>query len=238
MTISANAETRTATSTRRPSAGHRAGTEAGAHVPVFAAESRWRERTVKAALCVAGILLLIWLVALIGGALGFGSLPLLPVPTVGGGGGSAPAPSVSQEPGARATRPHTAAAASGSATARRGGEGGRASTEPAAGGPSPRTEAHGGASGPAQTIAPGSARGPVPPPQAAAPAHGRSAGAGRNAAEGAGVTAVSETQAESPPHRAPTVTPSGHEVPSRGNPEPGSRAEVLVHGSAAAETGG
>lgn len=43
--------------------------------PVFVAEHAWRGRAVKAAIAAAALLLLAWLVAIVIGAFGFGSLP-------------------------------------------------------------------------------------------------------------------------------------------------------------------
>lgn len=55
--------------------------------PVFVSDYPWRHRAATAGLAVAGTLLLGWLVAIVAGAIGFGSLPALPF--IGGGHGSA-----------------------------------------------------------------------------------------------------------------------------------------------------
>src|SRR5436190_9701769 len=60
--------------------------------PVFVAEHPWRGRALRAATAAAALLLSAWLVAIVVGALGFGSLPGVPLSgDVGGGGTSSKA---------------------------------------------------------------------------------------------------------------------------------------------------
>jgi hypothetical protein len=54
--------------------------------PIFVAEHAWRSHAVKAAIAATALLLLAWLVAIVIGALGFGSLPGVPLTGDDGGG--------------------------------------------------------------------------------------------------------------------------------------------------------
>jgi hypothetical protein len=56
--------------------------------PIFVAEHAWRGHAVKAAIAATALLLLAWLVAIVIGALGFGSLPGVPLTGDDAGGGA------------------------------------------------------------------------------------------------------------------------------------------------------
>src|SRR4051812_9374775 len=73
---------------------------------VFVAEHPWRRRGVWAAGAVVAMLLAAWLVAIVVGALGFGSLPALPlVPNDESPSNAAPATSQPAPPGGSKARP-------------------------------------------------------------------------------------------------------------------------------------
>src|SRR4051794_7554494 len=50
-----------------------------AEPPIFVADHPWRGRGVRAAVAIGAVLLVAWVVAIVAGALGFGSLPGLPL---------------------------------------------------------------------------------------------------------------------------------------------------------------
>jgi len=197
--------------------------------PVFVTNKPWRGRGVSIAVALTGALLLSWLAAILAGALGFGSLPGVPLAGGGTHARSAPRPSWSapraeqRRGGQRIARPRTSIAS-------RDGD---------------RSQAGDSGSGLAGTIRPspagtrmnhdhattGSAATPALSPTAnAMPAKpegpGVSAGppasppAGAGPANGAGSPPRPAPVAEA----APPVTPSGAEVPSGSRGSPSSKS--------------
>jgi cytoskeletal protein RodZ len=214
--------------------------------PVFVADFNRRERAVKTALTLTGALLLVWLVALVAGVLGLGNLPALPVP------GSAPSrPQVEEgaTKGGGALETHVQARAdgrtSGETASRRGGSG-----EPAASSgdnAAPGTESHpvGNRSAGEENVShrsvprpPAAEVGGTSPNEAAPTADAGVVEAQSTAPHGADVGVV-EAQSTAP-RGAPTVTPSGNEIPagspsaSTGKSETGKESAGGAHSAAAA----
>ena len=137
--------------------------------PVFVADHPWRGRAVKAAIVAAALVLLGWLVAIVIGALGFGSLPGIPFTEGDGNGGSA-----SSAPGHRgagsALRPGRA-----SISGVKGGAAGARTTAPSGSGAQ-------GATGQSPAGSPSAAAPSQPAPAPTAiPGSGHSNGQGRGA---------------------------------------------------------
>jgi len=166
-----------------------------AEPPIFVADDPWRGRAVRAAGAIGAVLLATWVVAIVAGALGFGSLPGVPLT-----GGGSPVKSA----------PATTGAAGGASAAKSGsGAAGRPGVAPAA--DAARTTSTG--------TAPGSKSGAQSP--AAGPATG---GTGTVAGQGTGGTATAPTppssttapgngSASAPTASGggpPTATPSGN----------------------------
>jgi hypothetical protein len=126
--------------------------------PVFVADHPWRGRAVKAAIAAAALLLLGWLVAIVIGALGFGSLPGIPFAEGDGNGGSASSapghPTAGSAPPGPASPSAVNRGAAGAGTTAAGGAGAQGAAgqspagSPSAAAPSP--------SAPAPTAIPGS----------------------------------------------------------------------------------
>ena len=213
--------------------------------PVFFAEHSWRERAVRAALGLLAALLLVWLLALIAGALGFGSLPPLPA---SGGDDTGSAPSQSEPPPASArVRPGKGREArSSSPAARRGGRPGTVPTRRAAhsseGAPAsvvanPGVDSHSagvdshsaGKGVPAGSEGQGEAGADLPASQQTGIKANAEGAAGSGGAESPGQQAVA--------HGPPPVTPSGNEVPTGAGDAPSAKAEALAESPSGAHNG-
>ena len=220
--------------------------------PVFFAEHSWRERAVRAALGLLAALLLVWLLALIAGALGFGSLPPLPA---SGGDDTGSAPSQSEPPPASArVRPGKGREARSSSPAvRPGRQPGTVPTRPAAhsfeGAPAsvlanPGVESHSagveshsagveshsaGEGVPAGSEGQGEAGADLPASQQTGIKANAEGAAGSGGAESPGQQAVA--------HGPPPVTPSGNEVPTGAGDAPSAKAEALAESPSGAHNG-
>jgi hypothetical protein len=197
--------------------------------PIFLAEGPWRRRAVAAATAAVGALLLVWLVAIVAGALGFGPLGSLPLLGAGRSDHSAGSPAVGAE-SIRAT-PSRLGPRAGDRSA--GAEGTATAAK------APRSPAPTGAGGDGGTRShPGTGVAATTRTPAATP--GREKTSSSPTAAGEAPAAESPGAASSPPagaaHR-PTVTPSGHEVPAVGSGESASRSPVPEGGAGKAETG-
>jgi hypothetical protein len=208
--------------------------------PVFVAEHRRRERAVRAALVLLGALLLVWLVALIAGALGLGSLPPLPVSGGGDGGSGSSSPSATPPPSVRAATDNDAAATGPAAAGLPEGHSGSAVTrhpaQPSQDVPTGVVANAGVGSHPGATKEP-AASGGQGEPAIAPPGSQQAAGKGNAGGNGGPRSAEAPSQPVVA-HGPPAVTPSGNEVPSGGGGAPGTNAEEGA-GAAhrAAETG-
>jgi hypothetical protein len=221
----ANAQAEVAVPGRRRSAD--------ADQPVFVAEHRWRERSVRAVLALLAALLVVWLLALIAGALGLGSLPPLPIST---GGDTGSASSRSEPPaGHPGVAPGKGTAPPGSpATSRSAGQPVAVPT---------RQGAHGFEDAPASVVAnpdvvshsAGKGSGGGGQTTAGEPAS-QQAGANRNTHAAAGSRAA---EAPAPPaaHGPPALTPSGNEVPTGAGGAPSAKAEALAESPGGAHGG-
>jgi hypothetical protein len=202
-----------------------------ADLPVFVAEHSWRERAVRAVVGVLVALLLVWLLALIAGALGFGSLPPLPA----SGGGDTDSPPSRSQPSPASTRavPGKGTEAPGSpAAARPGGQPGTVQAQRAehSSGAAPASVRAGSGveSHPAGKGLPKGSNG-----AGGGAGHPPFSQAGVNANTGAGA-AVTPTQ-PGVAHGPPAVTPSGNEVHSGGTPN--AKAEAIEESRAGAHSG-
>jgi hypothetical protein len=92
--------------------------------PVFVAEQPWRGRAVRAGVAAAGLLLLGWLVAIVIGALGFGSLPAVAV-TSGAEGRGSTSQARTQTPNAKHAESASSVASVRSTTSRSTGSSGQ-----------------------------------------------------------------------------------------------------------------
>jgi hypothetical protein len=207
---------------------------------VFVAEHGRRERAVRAALVLLGALLLAWLVALIAGALGLGSLPPLPVSGGGDGGSGSSSQSGSPPPSVRAAADNDAAATGSAVAGLPEGHSGSAVTQqpahPSQDAPAGVVANPGVGSHPVSKGAPAGSGGQgepaiEPPGSQQATAKGNSGGkGGSKAAEAPSQPAVA--------HGPPAVTPSGNEVRSGGAPSAKAEAEEVAGAShRATETG-
>jgi hypothetical protein len=168
--------------------------------PVFVAEDGRRQATLRFGALVVAALMGAWLIALIAGALGFGRLPVLPLPSVGAlhdrGGAQAqagPRKSDQAEPAADAD----SAAASSTPTSRKEHSAPVGQKTPSRG------------SGGTGKAAPGQSRpSPVHGPGVTVPVASPS-------------PTTTSTTSSTTPSRAPSQTPSGNPVPS-GTTGPGS----------------
>jgi len=173
--------------------------------PVFVAEHPWRRRTLRAAVAAGGALLLAWLVAVVIGALGFGSLPAVPF------GSNDVQPKTASEQSAKPAAPthvakqHSSAAAqpNGSKENRANGPGSRSTSKSgsatggsgsATGGSGSATGGHHAAATTSPTVSPGTSG------SGAVNAHGANPNAGGTNAGGNSATAGGGK---------PTSTPSG-----------------------------
>ena len=198
--------------------------------PVFVAEHRRRERAVRAVLVLLGALLLAWLVALIAGALGLGSLPPLPV-SGGGDAGSASSSQSAPPPASARVAPDKGADATGSSVAARP-EGQPGSAPTPTGGPH-RPKMRRRASSPARRrLAPRrqGGTGGVRRPGRTGNRPARLA-AGRSPT-GTPVRTAGSGAAEAPSqpaaaHGPPAVAPSGNEVPVGSASGPSAKAEAI-----------
>jgi hypothetical protein len=176
--------------------------------PVFVAEHPWRRRALGAAVAAGGALLLAWLVAVVIGALGFGSLPAVPF---GNDDQSKTASEQSAKPAAptHVAKKHSSSAAAqpnGSKENRANGSGSRSSSQSgsATGGSGSATGGSGSATGgsgghhAAATISPTVS--PGTSGSGAVNAHGANPNAGGTNAGGNSATAGGGK---------PTSTPSG-----------------------------
>jgi len=214
----ANAHAEVAAPGRRPSRR--------ADRPVFVAEHRRRERAVRAALVLLGALLLAWLVALIAGALGLGSLPPLPVSAGGDGGSSSSSQSASPPPSVRPATDDAAATGSAVAGLPEGHSGSavtRHPAQPSQDAPESVVANAGVGSHPDATKEP-AASGGHGEPAIAPPGSKQAAGKG-NAGGNGGPRAAEAPSQPAVAHGPPAVTPSGNEVPSGGGGAPGANAE-------------
>ena len=178
--------------------------------PVFVADHPWRHRIANATLATAALLLLVWLMAIVAGVLGFGDLPALPlVPHANGTNPGASGSAVTESrPAASGAGSHTKGATAG---------GGTADTRPAGTSASRTQGAHAGtkshtASGQPHSV--GATPAPIrhgapksPVPASNAPTHEN----GSSGTVGAG--SERSASAPAPGEGTPTTTPSGHEVP-------------------------
>jgi hypothetical protein len=211
--------------------------------PVFVADHPWRRRGASAAIGLAGVLLLAWLVAIVGGALGFGGLPTLPF--TGGGPGSTVAPgsrgdarqgfaTPATTSSGRTASTQSPAAAKGTAAAR------------AAAQPSRRTEGHAGGTSHGtgsrglpthQHLSGSTGRGATATSPASGAGSGEPSGIGTETpTRGGGGSSGSAPLAGSRP--APTTTPSGNEVPSGSASGPSGKAAPAGEVEPGKERGG
>jgi hypothetical protein len=205
--------------------------------PVFVAEHSWRERAVRAALGLLVALLLVWLLALVAGVLGFGNLPPLPA---SGNGDTGSAPSRSEPPPAstRAAPRASTEAPGSSAAAPPGGQPQTVPTQPAehSSGAAPASApANSGVdSHPAGKGSPVGSNGPGPAtsdPSASKEVANPNSGAatGTGAAEAPAQSTVA--------HGPPAVAPSGNVVPSGGATGPSAKAEMIEKSPGGAQSG-
>ena len=178
--------------------------------PVFVADHPWRHRVANATLVAGALLLLVWLMAIVAGVLGFGNLPALPLVPHAGGTNPGASESGATAESRRAASPagsHTNGATTGgtletrpAGTSANGARGSHAGTKSHAvsGQPHPA----GATPAPIRHGAPQS-----PLPTSKAPVHEK----GNSGTGGAGTER--NTSAPAPGEGAPTTTPSGHEVP-------------------------
>lgn len=181
--------------------------------PVFVADHPWRHRAANAALATAALLLLVWLMAIVAGALGFGSLPALPlVPHSHGtnSGASESGAGAKSRPAESVAGSHTngATAAVGTPESRPAGTPASGSHETHAG---TKSHAVNGQPHPVETTsAPsrhGVSRSPV---QASNPTTHENGNSGT-----VGVGAERSGSTPAPAEGAPTTTPSGNELPQK-----------------------
>jgi hypothetical protein len=208
--------------------------------PVFVAEHRRRERAVRAALVLLGALLLAWLVALIAGALGLGSLPPLPVSGAGDGASGSSSQSAPPPASVRAATDNDAAATGSAVAGLPEGHSGSAVTQhpaqPSQDAPAGVVANAGVGSHPDATKEPAAAGGHGEP--AIAPPGSQQATSKGNSGGNGGPRAAEAPSQPVVAHGPPAVTPSGNEVPSGGGGASGAKAEESA-GAAhrAAETG-
>jgi hypothetical protein len=214
--------------------------------PVFAADRRWRQRSVNAVLGLGGALLVGWLVALIAGALGLGSLPALPL--TGGGSETAAAPRSRPQPiepannegwrDSTASGPLAPARPSGDGAQRPGGAIAHA---PEAG------RNHGGAASPVASGNVSPARtGPhwtANDNRAASTPNGMGGGTATGSVDAAGTGGGTRTSASAPPSSssgargAPEATPSGREVPGASESAPSAEPPAVAEAGLGAAHG-
>jgi hypothetical protein len=219
--------------------------------PVFVAEHSWRERAVRAALGVLAALLLVWLLALIAGALGFGSLP--PLPASGGDDtGSAPSQSEPSPASARVTPGKGREVRSSPLAARRGGQPGTVPTRRAAhstegapaSGANPGVDSHSAgveshtAGVESHTAGKGVPAGSEGQGEAGAdPPASQQTGVKANPDGAAGSGGAESPVQQAVTHGPPPVTPSGNEVPTGAGDAPSAKAEALGESPSGAHNG-
>jgi hypothetical protein len=202
--------------------------------PVFVADHPWRPRVVSAAIALVGALLLGWLVAIVMGAVGFGSLPALPFTEHGKGSSAA----IGSRPNSNALRRGAAGVGTPDMLRREDRVGSDRHSAPGADGSSSTR----GRSGRDVKSGSGHGHGSLTAADGVSAkngSRGNSAGSGTSggASTGNGTAAPTgggnaSTTSRGPSSGAPTATPSGNEIPSGSASGPSDNANSSAGGTA------